>query len=133
MLNDLTRLLEFFQNFSINLDLKQYRPQRRPLCLPRNRQYSEAVKRKRRLLVRDWFFYVVWYVRLRRLLNSYYMGGVKSDEEKKEDDDKPHQSHFAIRCQALSLKVFDENLGKFRTREKETLPAFEFEVDHPHY
>ena len=23
-------------------------------------------------MVRDWFFYVVWYVRLKRLLKSYY-------------------------------------------------------------
>lgn len=32
---------------------------------------SEAFKRKRRNLVRDWLYFIVWYVRLRRILSSY--------------------------------------------------------------
>jgi hypothetical protein len=35
-------------------------------------ELEEHVKRKRRLLVRDWFFFVVWYVRLRKLLVNFY-------------------------------------------------------------
>lgn len=31
-----------------------------------------SIKRKRKLIVRDWFFFVVWYIRLRRILNSFY-------------------------------------------------------------
>ena len=33
---------------------------------------DDHVKRKRKLLVRDWFFYVVWYIRLRKLLVNFY-------------------------------------------------------------
>jgi hypothetical protein len=77
LLNDLSRLLEIFQNHSISTDLKQYRPQRRPIisCPPgarQNQPISDQLARKRKLMIRDWFFYVVWYVRLKRLLNNYY-------------------------------------------------------------
>ena len=30
------------------------------------------MKRKRKLIVRDWFFFVVWYVRLRKIIRSFY-------------------------------------------------------------
>jgi hypothetical protein len=33
---------------------------------------DEHVKRKRKLIVRDWFFYVVWYIRLKKLLVNFY-------------------------------------------------------------
>lgn len=32
---------------------------------------TEAFKRKRRNLVRDWLYFVVWYVRLRRILDQH--------------------------------------------------------------
>jgi len=32
---------------------------------------SESFKRKRRNIVRDWMYFVVWYVRLKRILNSH--------------------------------------------------------------
>ena len=56
--------------------LKQYRPQRRPLSQSilaeryqgvEKKDMPEHVKRKRKLLVRDWFYYVLWYVRLRNV------------------------------------------------------------------
>lgn len=76
MIDDLSRLFEFVQNFSISLDLKQYRPQRRPVTIDHTqineRDLDENVKRKRKLVVRDWFFFVVWYVRLRKILNNFY-------------------------------------------------------------
>lgn len=31
-----------------------------------------ALKRKRKLLVRDWFFFVVWYIRLKKILKGVY-------------------------------------------------------------
>ena len=58
-----------------------YRPQRRPyaasMLSPKYQgkdvqELPEAIRRKRKLLVRDWFYYVVWYVRLRRLLRNFY-------------------------------------------------------------
>ena len=36
-----------------------------------------SVKRKRKLIVRDWFFFVVWYIRLRKIISSFYQ---KADE-----------------------------------------------------
>jgi hypothetical protein len=36
MLDDISRFYEFMHNFSISLDLKQYRPQRRPLVVDRD-------------------------------------------------------------------------------------------------
>jgi hypothetical protein len=31
-----------------------------------------VVARKRKLIVRDWMFYVVWYVRLKKILKNLY-------------------------------------------------------------
>ena len=36
-----------------------------------------VLKRKRKLIVRDWFFFVVWYIRLRKIISSFYQ---KADE-----------------------------------------------------
>ena len=36
MIDDLSRFYEFMQNFSISLDLKQYRPQRKPFSVSRD-------------------------------------------------------------------------------------------------
>jgi hypothetical protein len=33
---------------------------------------KHVVKRKRRLIVRDWFFFVVWAIRLKKILNGVY-------------------------------------------------------------
>jgi hypothetical protein len=57
-------------------DLKQYRPRRKPILdsdlthadLKRN----EVLNHKRTLLVRDWFFYVVWSLRLKKILREFY-------------------------------------------------------------
>ena len=62
------------ENLTLLPHLKIYRPYRRPIIgqqpLPSEdnvRSYhGEAYKRKRRLIVRDWFFLVVWYVRIRK-------------------------------------------------------------------
>lgn len=68
----LTTLLTFknyIEDVQIVQKLKQYRPQRKPIT-DRNKDVQELpenVRRKRRLLVRDWFFYAIWYVRLRNV------------------------------------------------------------------
>lgn len=33
---------------------------------------SNTFKRKRKLIVRDWFFYIVWYNRLKKLIQNMY-------------------------------------------------------------
>jgi hypothetical protein len=65
-------LYTFSDNFLILRDLKQYRPHRKPLTnVPAHLKSHPVVKRKRLLLVRDWFFYVVWFVRLRKIVRNY--------------------------------------------------------------
>lgn len=54
-------------------DLKQYRPSRKPMTnVPGKIAQKYALKRKRKLLVRDWFFFVVWYIRLKKILKGVY-------------------------------------------------------------
>jgi hypothetical protein len=51
--------------------LKQYRPHRRPITdVPAKLESNPVLKKKRRLIVRDWFFFVVWYLRLKRILSQ---------------------------------------------------------------
>ena len=58
-----------------------YRPQRRPysqsMLSPKYKgkdvqELPESIRRKRKLIVRDWFYYVIWYVRLRKLVRNFY-------------------------------------------------------------
>jgi hypothetical protein len=64
----------YIENYYISQDLKQYRPQRRPVTpdqlqgLSKKVIKSESFKRKRKNIVRDWLYYIVWYVRLKRIL-----------------------------------------------------------------
>ena len=72
--------------------------------------------RKRKLLVRDWFFYVVWYIRLKRLLNNYYatssesvmvnfigsLDGMRSKEDIKEEIKKKIMDHYKDRKEDVS-------------------------------
>ena len=61
------------QNVFLIKDLKQYRPHRRPITdVPQHLQNKNVLKRKRRLIVRDWFFFVVWYVRLKKIIRTLY-------------------------------------------------------------
>ncbi len=69
IVNDVATFLDFAQNIKIAAELKSYRPLRRPVVGVRSGE-SEARKRKRRLIVRDWFFYAVWASRIRKLIKS---------------------------------------------------------------
>ena len=66
---------EYIENYYIAQDLKQYRPQRKPITVLQLKSVSkkvlksESFKRKRRNVVRDWLYYIVWYVRLKRILD----------------------------------------------------------------
>ena len=76
-LNDLHHFIERMQSTYLIRDLKQYRPHRRPLTdIPTKIANRPTLKRKRKLIVRDWFFFVVWYIRLRKIISSFYQ---KSD------------------------------------------------------
>ena len=81
ILEDINMITEFWKNFFINKDLKQYRPHRRPITrAPEHLANDPAFIRKRKLIVRDWFFYVVWYVRLRKIMKNYYSTEVLQQE-----------------------------------------------------
>ena len=73
ILNDLQHFVERMQSTYLVKDLKQYRPHRRPITeVPDKLQGKQVLKRKRKLIVRDWFFFVVWYIRLRKIIRSFY-------------------------------------------------------------
>lgn len=40
--------------------------------MPKHLELKATVRRKRKLIVRDWFFFVVWYVRLRKIITDFY-------------------------------------------------------------
>ena len=68
---------EFIDNFYLAQDLKQYRPQRRPITasqiahMTKKQLQSETFARKRRNIVRDWLYFIVWYVRLKKILDKH--------------------------------------------------------------
>lgn len=66
-LNDLLAFMETFENLLIRELLKSYRPRRRPITVNRSHE-SEKYKRKRYLIVRDWFFYGLWAIRLKKAI-----------------------------------------------------------------
>jgi hypothetical protein len=67
----------YLDNYYIALDLKQYRPQRRPIVpsmlegVSKKILKSEKFMRKRKNVVRDWMYYIVWYVRLKKILDKH--------------------------------------------------------------
>ena len=75
ILNDLQHFIERIQTSYLLRDLKQYRPHRRPITeIPEEIPSIKfgTLSRKRKLIVRDWFFFVVWYNRLRRIIKDFY-------------------------------------------------------------
>lgn len=79
ILSSFEQIYDFCENFVVLRDLKQYRPHRRPIVassIPESKRNNATLKRKRRLIVRDWFFYVVWYVRLRKIFNGIKDKGI---------------------------------------------------------
>ena len=73
IVDDLSSFLERCQFYYLVKDLKQYRPARRPICqsqVPNEFVHNPVVKHKRKLLVRDWLFFVIWSVRLKKILKN---------------------------------------------------------------
>ena len=78
VIHEWNRLQEFFFNVKLSPELKMYRPQRRPEVNKGldAQEMTEKARRKRRLIVRDWLYLAVWYVRLRKLLKNHYSESV---------------------------------------------------------
>lgn len=68
-LNDLISFLEYTNNMKIFEMLQAYRPSRRPITKHRTNE-SERFKRTRHLIVRDWFLYGLWAIRLKKALKN---------------------------------------------------------------
>ena len=74
-------------------------------------------------------------MRLKRLLSNYYGGSKKTEnvEENKQDESidekKIIKRDIMVKCQGVIIKVFDENMSKFKSREKLNLPAVEFMLE----
>jgi len=79
VLNDFHHFISRIQSQFLLRDLKQYRPHRRPITeVPERLASKPSLRRKRKLIVRDWFFFVVWFVRLRKIIHSIYTKDSKS-------------------------------------------------------
>ena len=71
VLNDIQNMVERTTCQHLIRDLKQYRPHRRPITdVPKHLEKNPILRRKRRLIVRDWFYFAVWHLRLKKILNS---------------------------------------------------------------
>lgn len=56
--------------------------------IPAHLKSHPVVKRKRFLLVRDWFFYVVWFVRLRKIVRNYLSSSLSYADSLLKSDQK---------------------------------------------
>ena len=72
-LNDLITFIEYVNNVKVFEMLQAYRPSRRPITTHRANESSE-LKRTRKLIVRDWFFYGLWAIRLKKALKNKKKG-----------------------------------------------------------
>lgn len=72
--------LEFYRSYRVIDPLQDYKPMRKPYFQSSSliQRYGnwELVKRKRRMIVRDWFFYFIWFFRVRK---AFLMQHCKND------------------------------------------------------
>ena len=66
---DLGAFLEYVSNYFVIKDLRNYRPLRRPITGSKKPE-SAKLRRTRKLIARDWFFYVIWSMRLKKLMRN---------------------------------------------------------------
>lgn len=76
---DLIGFIEYAGNVKIFEALQAYKPSRRPITKRRTHE-SERLKRTRKLIVRDWFFYGLWAIRLKKAMKN--KGKAKKAREK---------------------------------------------------
>jgi hypothetical protein len=81
LLNDLSQFLDSLSNYYISIELKSYRPARKPITTPLSDIPNPQEIRKRKLIVRDWFFFVVWSNRVKSLFKT----AAKQQKEKQEN------------------------------------------------
>ena len=75
-INDILSLTELLQTIMIAKDLKGYRPYRKPEI--RECRINQKTNKKKRMLTRDWLFYVIWSLRIKRLYKN--IGNLKGEK-----------------------------------------------------
>lgn len=73
VVEDLLSFAKRCQTYYLIRDLKQYRPHRKPITdsqIPHKFIKNKILKHKRRLVVRDWFFYILWSIRLKNIMKN---------------------------------------------------------------
>ena len=68
ILKNILELFEFIKFFQVSKDIKGYRPYRKPEV--RTCTNKEPFLKRKRLLVRDWFFMAIWSLRIRRIYSN---------------------------------------------------------------
>jgi len=98
LIEDIGCFAEYVNNIPVRQQLKIYRPKIRPITGDIRRKENSAFKRKRLLIVRDWFFYAVWGIRIRKaikkLLKHELPNIQKSEEIKKLAANIPNSKLF---------------------------------------
>ena len=111
LITALAQLKEFTENFKLSFELKGYRPTRKVLTRPKKSTDTPEYLLKRKLLVRDWFFFIVWYIRLKKALGIVGDKFIKSEArngmlgkflELIKDNCK-----ITLRCQEINVQAWD--------------------------
>lgn len=84
IIEDMNAFKEHAANMIIMRELKSYRPLQRPIIEEPRPTDSAKLRRKRLLVVRDWFFYVVWTARIKQAIESLYDAEAKSKAAQEE-------------------------------------------------
>ena len=83
-LNKLSSFEEFVKSFYVNDMAQDFKPMRKPyiktseLVIKYNK--DETILRKRRLVVRDWFFYMIWFNRIKKAMYGLYYKNMIQEE-----------------------------------------------------
>ncbi len=133
----LVQLKEFTENYYLSFQLKGYRPARRVLTRMKKSTDSAEYLRKRKLLVRDWFFFIVWYVRLKKTLSALGAKGLENEVHpagnfRKFVDLFKGNCRVTLRCQDISLNIWnDPDKEKRIVRDKAAVPNVKIFLRNP--
>ena len=86
-LNKVESFEEFVRSFYINELIQYFKPMRKPYLKTSDlvKKYSKdsRILRKRRLVVRDWFYFMIWYTRIKKAVyGSYFKNAIQEEFSK---------------------------------------------------
>lgn len=131
IIENIIMLKEYVQNFAIRQELKNYRPKLRPIVSNETSKLeSDEMKRKRLLIVRDWFYFVVWANRIKKLIKNYDENSSKKNNNY--NDFKtiytkffPNQYKKSIKNSSNDLKFSDDKVKDYINELEKRLNAEE--------